>query len=178
MFNSIERCSKVPVAPTRLRTVPCQDSAPISILRTLNGAFSCVLGRGESVMSGGSKTASKKRCACGRSQRFPLCDGNHSSEGWTCSTLDSLPVQRAFLAGPHLVNLAERLAHGMGGVAVGERHDMVRAVELVVLRMGPMSPGYAPVWRPLMPPEHRLLASASSPVSSGGPSRIRSVCCA
>ena len=26
-----------------------------------------------------------------------------------------------------------------------------------------------------MPPEHRLLASASSPVSSGGPSRIRSV---
>ena len=87
-------------------------------------------------MSDGSKPASKKRCACGRSQSFPLCDGSHSSEGWTCSALDSLPVQRAFLAGPHLVNLAERLAHGMGGVAVGERHDMVRAVELVVLSDG------------------------------------------
>ena len=132
----------------------------LSVSSDVEWCRSAVFWGGE-VMSGSSKTTSKKRCACGRSQSF--CDSSHSSEGWTCSTLDSLPVQRAFLAGPHLVNLAERLAHGMGVAVVS---DMTWSVQLNwwCWVTGPMSPGYAPVWRPLMPPEHRLLASASTSV--------------
>ena len=86
--------------------------------------------------AGEPNQVSKKRCACGLSTVFPLCDGSHSEQGWSCSALSQVPVQIAFLAGPHLTNLADRLAHGLGGISIGQSGGTVQATELVVLSDG------------------------------------------
>src|SRR5262245_25623928 len=73
-----------------------------------------------------------RRCFCGRSARFPLCDGSHASEAWRCASGDS--ARLAFVAGPHLENLALRLAHEHGGLVVAD--DPVRAELALVLTDG------------------------------------------
>ncbi len=75
-----------------------------------------------------------RRCVCGRSARFPLCDGSHDVEGWSCAATGAPIEARVFVAGPHLRNLAEQLAHGLGGVASGS--VPIQAVEAVVLTDG------------------------------------------
>lgn len=83
-----------------------------------------------------AKPAPRKRCACGQSTLFPLCDGSHQSQGWTCSALSQVPVERVFLAGQHLANLADRLAHGLGGLSSLVDRGPLRTTELVVLTDG------------------------------------------
>ena len=78
----------------------------------------------------------QKRCACGRSTTYPLCDGSHSSEGWRCSAVTEAPINLGFIGGPHLVNLADRLAHGLGGISVHSSGVSVRVNELIVLTDG------------------------------------------
>jgi hypothetical protein len=73
-----------------------------------------------------------RRCFCGRSKAFPLCDGSHVSEAWRCAPGDSARV--AFVAGPHLENLALRLAHEHGGLVA--RDAPVHAELGVVLTDG------------------------------------------
>ena len=77
--------------------------------------------------------SSGRRCVCGRSATPPICDGSHGAEGWVCATDAFAPW--CFLAGPHYLTLAERLAHGGGGAAA-HRVDRVRCGRLVVLTDG------------------------------------------
>eukprot|EP01094_Clydonella_sp_ATCC50884_P026035 TRINITY_DN7016_c0_g1_i1.p1 TRINITY_DN7016_c0_g1~~TRINITY_DN7016_c0_g1_i1.p1 ORF type:complete len:384 (+),score=153.94 TRINITY_DN7016_c0_g1_i1:395-1546(+) len=56
-----------------------------------------------------------QRCVCGKSKRFPLCDGSHTSEQWTCAE----PVQwtpYACVASFRYQNLARKLASHFKGV--------------------------------------------------------------
>lgn len=76
----------------------------------------------------------QRRCICGRSARFPICDGAHVGQGWQCEPEPTL-ARRCFVAGPHLHSLAERLAHAHDGVAA-HKGPAGRCVELVALSDG------------------------------------------
>lgn len=52
-----------------------------------------------------------KRCICGQSSRFPLCDGQHKQEGWTCAKSSKQFIPLGILAGENYFSLAEKLAH-------------------------------------------------------------------
>jgi hypothetical protein len=77
-----------------------------------------------------------RRCICGRSKAYPLCDGAHASLGWTCTPRDAERPAWCFVAGPACHNLAERLAHELGGVALHRAPEVTRAERLVVLLEG------------------------------------------
>ena len=73
-----------------------------------------------------------RRCVCGRSARFPVCDGTHTSETWSCAA----PVPEAVLAvvsSPSLSTLAEKLAVSLGGVFVRPADPAPRVEELVII---------------------------------------------
>lgn len=78
----------------------------------------------------------KKRCVCGRSTLFPLCDGSHRRESWACAAGAPALVERCFVAGKALENLAELLAEGSTGVAYHRADGPLRAREVVVLTDG------------------------------------------
>ena len=77
-----------------------------------------------------------KRCACGASSTFPLCDGSHQSAGWRCDRPLQQRVSIGFAASPSLVNLAERLAHRFNGVAFHRTDNDVAVDKLVILSDG------------------------------------------
>jgi hypothetical protein len=77
-----------------------------------------------------------KRCICGRSRRFPLCDGAHASERWSCSALAGVRTAWCFAAGPQNENVAERLAAELGGVAGHTTDAPVAAERLIAITEG------------------------------------------
>jgi hypothetical protein len=83
-----------------------------------------------------SEGRAKKRCVCGQSKIYPLCDGNHKAEGWMCTAIQDEANALAFVADPHLRNLADRLAHRFGGVSLHASTGPVRAHRLVILTAG------------------------------------------
>ena len=83
-----------------------------------------------------SDSRAKKRCVCGQSKTYPLCDGNHKDEGWMCTATQDEVHPLAFVADPHLRNLADRLAHRFGGVSLHDSTRTVRAHRLVMLTAG------------------------------------------
>lgn len=56
------------------------------------------------------------RCVCGRSTKFPLCDGDHGGADWSCSAGASIGT--VVVATRHLRSVGERLAHHLGGVVL------------------------------------------------------------
>lgn len=58
-----------------------------------------------------------KRCICGASSTFPICDNTHESKGWTC-TVGVGQVDLALVASSSLQNLAGRLAHRFGATVL------------------------------------------------------------
>ena len=83
----------------------------------------------------------RKRCVCGRSKVFPLCDGTHQTalagpDGWQCGVPGAALVDRCFVAGPSLENLAERLAADGSSVAYHRAPGPTSAREVVVLTDG------------------------------------------
>lgn len=70
------------------------------------------------------------RCVCGKSSRFPLCDGDHGGADWSCTGGDTIPV--AVLGAAHLQSVADRLAHHLGGVAVHRRRHLQAGRALVL----------------------------------------------
>lgn len=74
-----------------------------------------------------------KRCICGKSRRFPVCDGTHKTLDWVCGENVAARVDYAFVAAPHNENLAERLASELKGVAVHTVHEAIRAARLVLI---------------------------------------------
>ena len=77
-----------------------------------------------------------KRCVCGQSAQFPICDGSHKSEGWRCIPSSVELVRDAFVASPHLSNLADRLAHRFGGVSLHQASKPLRACRLFIVTDG------------------------------------------
>jgi len=78
----------------------------------------------------------KKRCICGRSTRMPLCDGSHKEDGWRCGVPSDERASLGFAASHSLSNLAERLAHRFGGVALHRVGGDLRCERLVLLTDG------------------------------------------
>ena len=77
-----------------------------------------------------------RRCICGASSRFPVCDGSHGGQRWSCAQPAPREVEQLFVAGVHLANLAERLAFEHGGLAAHRHPGPLRARQLVVLSDG------------------------------------------
>jgi hypothetical protein len=81
-------------------------------------------------------TSGLKQCICGRSSRFPICDGSHVSEAWTCVPDGDDLADIVFLASPHLRNLADRLAHRFCGISAHASDSALRTHKLVILTNG------------------------------------------
>ncbi|MEE2752093.1 MAG: TIR domain-containing protein [Myxococcota bacterium] len=77
-----------------------------------------------------------KRCVCEHSSTFPLCDGSHVSEGWTCAAQGEQSVPMVFVASGSLGSLAERLAHRFGGAVADTLGGGRSADRLIVLTDG------------------------------------------
>lgn len=76
-----------------------------------------------------------KRCVCGRSATFPVCDGSHVSDAWRCDS--AAEVDTCVIAGGHLLSVAERLAHALGAAAAHRLPAMpARVRRLLVLTDG------------------------------------------
>ena len=60
-----------------------------------------------------------RRCICGRSQTFPICDGAHGSQNWSCTP--SSHVEKVVIACPHYHSFAEWLAHQNQGMAAHQQ---------------------------------------------------------
>ncbi len=84
--------------------------------------------------TGAAKTG--KRCVCGRSRTFPVCDGSHVAERWRCRADGRAEVPSCFVTARSLENLAERLASEHGGVALHDATDPVSARRVVVISDG------------------------------------------
>ncbi len=77
-----------------------------------------------------------KRCICGRSQKMPLCDGAHRTDGWQCDAADSSVAPVTFAASYSLRNLADRLANRYQGQALHGTNATVVTHRLVLLTDG------------------------------------------
>jgi hypothetical protein len=82
-----------------------------------------------------------KRCICGRSKEYPLCDGSHRSSdssgvAWQCEPSHVDSSAQGFAAGAANHNLAERLAFERGGIAAHLGPPDLRVERLVVLLEG------------------------------------------
>jgi hypothetical protein len=77
-----------------------------------------------------------KRCVCGQSKRYPICDESHEEFGWRCDAQSAADASRVFAATIHLRNFAERLAHRFDGVALHRIDGPIRSPQLVVLSDG------------------------------------------
>lgn len=71
-----------------------------------------------------------KRCVCGLSEKFPLCDGEHGGADWSCSA--TTDVELVVVAGRHLRSVAERLAHHLGGIPLLEPRSLAARRALVL----------------------------------------------
>jgi hypothetical protein len=77
-----------------------------------------------------------KRCVCGKSNHFPICDGQHSSEGWKCSVRRTLKVQQCIVGGPHYLTLVEKLSHHQQAFAAHSVQQEISCQELVIITDG------------------------------------------
>lgn len=80
-----------------------------------------------------------QRCACGKSKRFPLCDGAHEGFGWSCVRRKF--TRLGFAADTVNQNVASRLAHQHRGalcllpsdpLAAAPAHNSVETLMLVL----------------------------------------------
>jgi len=78
----------------------------------------------------------KKRCVCGQSRIYPLCDGQHADQGWACGGVSRTEANLAVVGSPHLRSLADRLAHRFGGISVHQVGGAVRCERLVIVTDG------------------------------------------
>lgn len=68
---------------------------------------------------------SKKRCVCGRSQLYPLCDNSHEAEDWSCRQKSDWAAY-GFSASPALMNYAHKLSAEFQAVLCDEPHASYR----------------------------------------------------
>lgn len=78
-------------------------------------------------------TTIKKRCICGSSSKFPICDGKHGSQNWRCSPDELYFHPRIIISSPHYLSLAESLAHKHNLLAFHLKTDVSHCEELIIL---------------------------------------------
>lgn len=83
-----------------------------------------------------SDIAGQKRCVCGHSSSYPICDETHVGTDWSCKRDTGPHLEWIFVASASLQNLALRLAHQFEGLAVWERGEALRCERLVVITDG------------------------------------------
>ena len=76
-----------------------------------------------------------KRCICGQSAQFPLCDHSHASHEWACHQNPEHAAD-AFICSPSLLNLASRLAHRFSGISLHDYPSYLRVERLVIVTDG------------------------------------------
>lgn len=81
-------------------------------------------------------TLDEKRCICGNSSTFPVCDGSHQSKNWNCARQPGQVVPWCFVAGPHNENLAAKLGAEFRGVSAQEVSEEIHTDHLVVITEG------------------------------------------
>lgn len=75
----------------------------------------------------------KKRCICGRSSSFPVCDGSHSAQGWACSSEQTTSAGALVLASGHYLSFADKWAHQIGALHTEKQSGVLRCKELWIL---------------------------------------------
>ena len=78
----------------------------------------------------------QKRCICGYSSQFPLCDGSHKSQGWTCLRSQQLTVPLCVGASSSLQNFSIRFAHRFQGLLLSDLDDKTVVKTLVLITDG------------------------------------------
>ncbi len=78
----------------------------------------------------------ERRCVCGRSERFPLCDGSHNETGWSCVPEQVQAKDTVILAASHYLSLAEKWAYRLGATHSARVHGMLRCNELWIISDG------------------------------------------
>ena len=74
-----------------------------------------------------------KRCICGRSNSFPICDGTHGSQNWNCTP--SSFTKTIVLTCPHYHSFGEWLSYQHQGIAA---HQQIggQCEELIIVHDG------------------------------------------
>ena len=77
-----------------------------------------------------------KRCICGQSQKFPLCDGQHGTLDWVCSVPQDTHHRAMMIGSQSLGSLVEYLCHSHSFVNGHEQQEIQSCTELIVLYDG------------------------------------------
>ena len=78
----------------------------------------------------------KKRCICGQSQVFPLCDESHNTANWTCSQSSSSHYETLIIGSNSLRSLVEYLVHHHNYVNGHQLTSSLTCDELIIIYDG------------------------------------------
>ena len=78
----------------------------------------------------------KKRCICGASTQFPICDGQHGGSTWSCSELQNDHHERIIISTPALYSLVEFLSHKYQMIAAHQNDHLKSCEELIIVTDG------------------------------------------
>lgn len=111
---------------------------------------------------------SGRRCICGRASSFPLCDGAHAVEGWTCTRTRTVSHPQVFASGPAYHSVVERLAHAHRASALHQLRGPIRTEALVVVTDGTDHHHLRPALQRVDAETTRVLAVGADPLLLGG----------
>ena len=57
----------------------------------------------------------QKRCICGYSKSFPICDGAHQGKGWSCAQQEETYTENVVVSSFHYRSLAQKWAYHLRG---------------------------------------------------------------
>lgn len=78
----------------------------------------------------------KKRCICGQSETFPLCDGRHGAQGWGCSPTEHTHTERVIMGSAHYLSLVEYLGHKHSLPTLHQQPQLRSCDELIIIHDG------------------------------------------
>ena len=80
----------------------------------------------------------RQRCYCKYSKIYPICDGTHSQEGWSCEVSEKPDLKLVFSASPSSFNLAQKAAHHFDGKSLlNIRHRLhIKDSDTVIMYSG------------------------------------------
>ena len=64
-----------------------------------------------------------RRCFCGKSKQYPLCDGRHTQVGWSCTTKSVPRAQYVTVSSLHYRSLAQKWSAQHNGLIIEEEDD-------------------------------------------------------
>ena len=74
-----------------------------------------------------------RRCVCGRSRRFPVCDGSHTEKGWSCAPAQVKTKDTVILSVSHYLSLAEKWSYRLGAIHSSRVNEMLRCNDLWII---------------------------------------------